>query len=81
LDLDGRAGHAQSLQVGVGDHESTPSTPASIMRLTALQPPPPTPMTLMRASLRASSWKLMRMFPWFSIGMSLLYFQSLSIFI
>ncbi len=36
------------------------SMPASIMRLTALLPPPPTPITLMRASLRASSLKLMR---------------------
>src|SRR5215472_8769982 len=40
---------------------SMPSTPASIMRLTALPPPPPTPMTLILASLRASSLKLMRM--------------------
>src|SRR5260370_23319599 len=36
------------------------SMPESIMRLTALLPPPPTPMTLMRASLRASSLKQMR---------------------
>jgi len=28
---------------------STPRTPWSIMRLTALEPPPPTPMTLMTA--------------------------------
>src|SRR3954451_16509808 len=34
--------------------------PASIMRLTALPPPPPTPITLILASLRASSLKLMR---------------------
>src|SRR5580692_3846927 len=40
---------------------SMPSTPASIMRLTALPPPPPTPITLILASLRASSLKLMRM--------------------
>src|SRR5215469_13639226 len=40
---------------------SMPSTPASIMRLTALPPPPPTPMTLILASLRGSSLKLMRM--------------------
>ena len=39
---------------------SMPSTPASIMRFTALPPPPPTPMTLILASLRASSLKLMR---------------------
>ena len=31
------------------------------MRLTALLPPPPTPMTLILASLRVSSLKLMRM--------------------
>src|SRR5580704_2587508 len=36
------------------------SIPESIMRLTALLPPPPTPMTLIRASLRASSLKQMR---------------------
>jgi hypothetical protein len=30
---------------------STPERPASIMRLTELQPPPPTPMTLMRAGI------------------------------
>src|SRR5450432_3309853 len=30
---------------------SMPSTPASIMRLTALPPPPPTPITLILASL------------------------------
>ena len=36
------------------------SIPESIMRLTALLPPPPTPITLMRASLRNSSLKLMR---------------------
>ena len=35
--------------------------PASIMRFTALPPPPPTPITLILASLRASSLKLMRM--------------------
>ena len=40
---------------------SMPSTPASIMRLTALPPPPPIPITLILASLRASSLKLMRM--------------------
>ena len=40
---------------------SMPSMPASIMRLTALPPPPPTPITLILASLRASSLKLMRM--------------------
>ena len=40
---------------------SMPSMPASIMRFTALPPPPPTPMTLILASLRASSLKLMRM--------------------
>ncbi len=40
---------------------SMPSTPASIMRLTALPPPPPTPMTLILASFRGSSLKLMRM--------------------
>ena len=34
---------------------STPSTPASIMRFTALLPPPPTPITLILALLRASS--------------------------
>ena len=34
---------------------STPSMWASIMRFTALPPPPPMPMTLMRALLRASS--------------------------
>ena len=28
---------------------STPLSPASIIRLTALQPPPPTPMTLITA--------------------------------
>ena len=40
---------------------SIPSMPESIMRLTALFPPPPTPMTLILASLRVSSLKLMRM--------------------
>src|SRR3954447_3205248 len=40
---------------------SIPSMPASIMRLTALPPPPPTPMTLILASLRFSSLKEMRM--------------------
>src|SRR5271155_2907877 len=40
---------------------SMPSMPESIMRFTALPPPPPTPMTLILASLRASSLKLMRM--------------------
>src|SRR5712691_1456379 len=40
---------------------SMPSIPASIMRFTALLPPPPTPMTLILASLRVSSLKLMRM--------------------
>src|SRR5581483_8868007 len=39
---------------------SMPSIPASIIRFTALLPPPPTPMTLILASLRASSLKLMR---------------------
>src|SRR3989442_3836289 len=39
---------------------SMPSIPASIMRFTAFPPPPPTPMTLILASLRASSLKLMR---------------------
>src|SRR5579862_1151643 len=38
---------------------STPSTLARIMRLTALQPPPPTPMTLILAG-ESSSLKLMR---------------------
>src|SRR2546427_5507485 len=33
---------------------STPPRPASTMRLTALQPPPPTPITLIRAPLRVS---------------------------
>ena len=37
---------------------TTPSTPASIMRLTALQPAPPTPMTLMRALVPAVSSKV-----------------------
>src|SRR5581483_1592196 len=40
---------------------STPSTPASIMRFTALPPPPPTPMTLILALLPGSSWNWMRM--------------------
>src|ERR1700756_4423075 len=40
---------------------SMPSMPASIIRFTALLPPPPTPITLILASLRASSLKLMRM--------------------
>src|SRR5713226_5768216 len=40
---------------------SMPSIPASIMRFTALLPPPPTPITLILASLRVSSLKLMRM--------------------
>src|SRR5581483_743015 len=39
---------------------STSFIPASIMRFTALPPPPPTPMTLILASLRASSLKLLR---------------------
>src|SRR5712664_2441701 len=38
---------------------STPSSLARIMRFTALQPPPPTPMTLIFAGCR-SSLKLMR---------------------
>src|SRR5580700_1352364 len=38
---------------------STPSTFARIMRLTALQPPPPTPMTLIFAG-DSSSLKLIR---------------------
>jgi hypothetical protein len=33
----------------------TPCSPASIMRLTAFPPPPPTPTTVMRAGLEASS--------------------------
>ena len=32
---------------------STPWMPSSIIRLTALQPPPPTPTTLMRANVSA----------------------------
>jgi hypothetical protein len=39
---------------------STPSSPAATMRLTALLPPPPTPTTLMRAPARASSSSLKR---------------------
>ena len=42
----------ERLRVGVGHSNainSTPSTPAAIMRFTALLPPPPTPITLMRA--------------------------------
>jgi hypothetical protein len=35
---------------------STPTTPAAIMRFTALLPPPPTPITLMRAPCCESSW-------------------------
>ena len=46
---------------------SMPSTPASIMRFTALPPPPPTPITLILASLRGSSLKLMRIFDSFFI--------------
>ena len=46
---------------------SMPSTPASIMRLTALPPPPPTPITLILASLSGSSLKLMRMLESFVI--------------
>src|SRR5215472_10316431 len=34
---------------------STPSRPSATMRATALQPPPPTPITLMRVPVRASS--------------------------
>src|SRR5262249_13726255 len=45
---------------------STPSTPAQIMRFTALPPPPPTPITLIFALLRGSSLKLMRMSSVFS---------------
>ena len=39
---------------------STPSSPACTMRLTALLPPPPTPTTLMRAPVRPSSSSLNR---------------------
>ena len=46
---------------------SMPSTPASIIRFTALPPPPPTPMTLILASLRGSSLKLIRIFESFFI--------------
>src|SRR6188768_3649370 len=46
---------------------STPLSPASAMRLTALPPPPPTPITLMRAPVRTmSSSRRIRSFsePW-----------------
>ena len=43
---------------------STPSRPPCTMRLTALLPPPPTPMTLMRAPVCASSSRRSRSGPW-----------------
>src|SRR5580693_9975294 len=54
-----------------------PSMPESIMRFTALPPPPPTPMTLILASLRASSLKLMRMsFSFFMVYCTSMDFRS-----
>ena len=49
---------------------STPSSLASIMRLTALPPPPPTPMTLIFALLGVSSLNWMRrsFFAWSLMG-------------
>jgi hypothetical protein len=41
--------HQQCLRVGVHGDELDPLSPASIIRLTALTPPPPTPMTLITA--------------------------------
>ena len=41
--------HQQRLGVGVGGDELDPRRPASIIRLTAFTPPPPTPTTLMTA--------------------------------
>src|SRR4051812_35786635 len=40
---------------------STPPSPAEIMRLTALEPPPPTPTTLMQAPVRDPSSNRNRM--------------------
>ena len=40
-----------------------PSMPASIMRLTALPPPPPTPMTLMRAPVMGGSSSMKMLIP------------------
>src|SRR3712207_3074785 len=40
-----------------------PSIPASIMRLTALPPPPPTPMTLMRAPVMGGSSSMKMLIP------------------
>src|SRR5262249_41152662 len=44
---------------------STPSTPAQIMRLTAFPPPPPTPITLIFALFFGSSLNWIRTSPFF----------------
>ena len=49
LELDVGVATSERLGVGVGRDELDAARPASIMRLTALPPPPPTPMTLMTA--------------------------------
>jgi hypothetical protein len=46
----------QRLSVGIDGDELDALQPSSIIRLTALQPPPPTPTTLMRAN--DSDWLL-----------------------
>ena len=43
LELHGRAVRFERLAVGVRGHDSTPATPAAIIRLIAFPPPPPTP--------------------------------------
>src|ERR1017187_6637383 len=51
------AAHAESACRSVSmAWNSTPPSPSRTRRDTALQPPPPTPITLIRAPLRASSW-------------------------
>ena len=49
VDLDLGVGEQQRLSVVLTATNSTPRRPASIIRLTALTPPPPTPTTLMTA--------------------------------
>jgi hypothetical protein len=55
LQLDRRTARASAWASVLAAMNSTPERPASIIRLTELQPPPPTPMTLIRAGSGSSS--------------------------
>ena len=56
LQLDRGVGSCSACTSVFAAMNSTPSSLAAIMRLTALPPPPPTPMTLIFAPRATSSW-------------------------